>query len=1004
VQQANYNNDGATGTNAVAAGVGASAIGASTVAMGDGATATGDRDVVIGSLAGLGSASTGGSTFIGLDAGRQQSGGNNTSIGEASGLFSAGDLNTGVGPGAMRNVIGDRNVSMGSGALQYAQGNANIAIGDGANLSSSQTGPFSNTIAIGTASSAKADGAVALGAYSVATNAEDVALGTGSVSSTPVATPTGIINGTTYTYAGGAPFTSVSVGTAGAERQIQNVAAGQVTATSTDAINGSQLFATNSAIDDVAGQLTRYYSVNDAGVPQGNYNNDGATGVGGLAAGVNASASGINSTAVGTNAVASNTDAIALGIAAQATGTRSIAIGLGAQAAATGGGADNNIAIGVSATALGAGDTAIGNAALASGTNSSAYGNGAAATGGSAVAMGSGATASGSGSAALGTGANASGVNSMAVGLNAQAGQFSATALGVGANAQAVNSLALGAGAIAINNGDVALGSGSVTVVVTPTPSGVINGTTYLYAGGAPTSAVSVGSVGAERQIQNVAAGQVTATSTDAINGSQLYATNLAIEDVADIANAGWNVTTGATGTGTAIGTSVTNVAPGGTATFTAGNNMVVTQNGTEVQVALATDLTGLDSIQINNGPTINNGGITMAAGNILDMGGNKIINVAAGTDPTDAVNVSQLTNAIGSVNLSFTGNSGGTVTRTNGQTLAIQGVGSTAGNYSGGNIRTTTDPASGAVNIEMAESPKFGNVTVNDGGTGKITGVTAATLNATSTDAVNGSQLFALGDSMASALGGTSVYDPVTGAVTAGLTVGNTTYNNVQDALGAIGGSATAGWNVTTAATGTGVVKGTSVANVAPGATASFTAGNNVVVTQNGTNVEVAVNPNLKVDSVTITNGPTINQNGISLAAGDTLNMGGNTITNVGAGVNATDGVNVGQLNSGLTTILNSANSYTDSRINALSFDLSKVRRNSNGGVASAMAMSQVPQAFEPGQGIVGMGISTWQGEQAIALGLSKSSDNGRIIVKATATYNTRGQGGAAAGVGLQF
>lgn len=138
-------------------------------------------------------------------------------------------------------------------------------------------------------------------------------------------------------------------------------------------------------------------------------------------------------------------------------------------------------------------------------------------------------------------------------------------------------------------------------------------------------------------------------------------------------------------------------------------------------------------------------------------------------------------------------------------------------------------------------------------------------------------------------------------------------------------------------------------------------------------------------------------------------------TVRNVAAGVADTDVVNVGQLNNSIAaansyadqvgaSVLEQSTSYTDKRINALGFDLSKIRKDANSGIASAMAMSQIPQAFEPGMGMVGMGVSTWQGQQAIAVGLSKAADNGRIVVRASGTYNSRGKGGASAGVGLQF
>lgn len=113
-------------------------------------------------------------------------------------------------------------------------------------------------------------------------------------------------------------------------------------------------------------------------------------------------------------------------------------------------------------------------------------------------------------------------------GAAAQAQGTDSIAIGQAAQAVAANSTAIGQGAVANQAGDVALGAGSTTAAAVQTSSMVVNGTTYAVAGRA-TSTVSVGAAGAERTITNVAAGQVNATSTDAINGSQLYATNQAL-------------------------------------------------------------------------------------------------------------------------------------------------------------------------------------------------------------------------------------------------------------------------------------------------------------------------------------------------------------------------------------------------------------------------------------------------------------------------------------------
>ncbi|MEX3901806.1 hypothetical protein AB4Y34_42240, partial [Paraburkholderia sp. BR10954] len=84
------------------------------------------------------------------------------------------------------------------------------------------------------------------------------------------------------------------------------------------------------------------------------------------------------------------------------------------------------------------------------------------------------------------------------------------------------------------NAGDVALGAGSVTAAAVGTAGASIGGTDYAFAGANPASTVSVGSVGNERTITNVAAGRLSATSTDAVNGSQLYATNQQVDQLSE--------------------------------------------------------------------------------------------------------------------------------------------------------------------------------------------------------------------------------------------------------------------------------------------------------------------------------------------------------------------------------------------------------------------------------------------------------------------------------------
>ncbi len=104
------------------------------------------------------------------------------------------------------------------------------------------------------------------------------------------------------------------------------------------------------------------------------------------------------------------------------------------------------------------------------------------------------------------------------------------------ASANGVNSVALGVGAVANTDNSVAIGADSVTQAAVGTSGTTIGGTAYTFAGSSPAGTVSVGSAGAERTVTNVAAGQISATSTDAVNGSQLHATNQAVDKLDNIA------------------------------------------------------------------------------------------------------------------------------------------------------------------------------------------------------------------------------------------------------------------------------------------------------------------------------------------------------------------------------------------------------------------------------------------------------------------------------------
>lgn len=212
-----------------------------------------------------------------------------------------------------------------------------------------------------------------------------------------------------------------------------------------------------------------------------------------------------NSVAIGSKNTALGSSALAVGNAAQAKMSESVAIGHEAQADKTWG-----IAIGTRATASDVRSLALGHQAKSTGYKANAIGADATANGNHANAIGSSATATGDHAQAFGAGAQATGVRTNVFGSDAAATADYSIAIGNKANASTANSIALGAD--------------STTRSATNVTSATVAGHTYGgFAGTSPVGSVSVGKAGEERQIHNVAAGKISADSTDAVNGSQLY-------------------------------------------------------------------------------------------------------------------------------------------------------------------------------------------------------------------------------------------------------------------------------------------------------------------------------------------------------------------------------------------------------------------------------------------------------------------------------------------------
>ena len=220
-----------------------------------------------------------------------------------------------------------------------------------------------------------------------------------------------------------------------------------------------------------------------------------------------------NSVAIGSKNTALGSSALAVGNEAKAKMSESIAIGHEAQADKTWG-----IAIGTRATASDVRSLALGHQAKSTGYKANAIGADAQAKGNHGNAIGSSAYANGDHAQAFGAGAHADGVRTNVFGSDASASADYSIAIGNKADASTANSIALGANAT----------TRSATNVTSATVAGHTFGG---FAGTSPVGSVSVGKAGEERQLHNVAAGEISATSTDAVNGSQLYSVANDLQD-----------------------------------------------------------------------------------------------------------------------------------------------------------------------------------------------------------------------------------------------------------------------------------------------------------------------------------------------------------------------------------------------------------------------------------------------------------------------------------------
>ena len=708
--------------------------------------------------------------------------------------------------------------------------------------------------ALGTKSKASAFGSVALGVGAKANKLNSVAIGTASVTDeVGRAYATRTILGETYTWAGGATVDAgdvVSFGSKGYERQLINVAPGDISSNSTDAINGSQLYGVLSSLEKI-----RYFSVKSS-VAQ-NRNNDGA----------------------------SATDAIAIGPNASSTADRGIAVGLNSQASQP-----NTISLGWNAKTSAVNSIALGTNANASGINALAFGTNAIGSRDNTIAMGGASSASGDSSMAFGLSSNASGGHSIAIGEQSNAAVEHSVALGshsqAGANAfDATSSTATFKDA-----------AGADTTIRFAANSSTLKG------------AFSVGKTGEERQIHNVAAGRLSSTSTDAVNGSQLYTVlnnsgfNVLENNASkarinnnNVVNFKNGAQTTAVVTKTANGTDVTfNVNTTTISSDAQSNASTPNRNA----IANAGDV--VDAINsVRNKPitfTGNTGSTTKKLGDSLAIKGdgaditsaadtdnivfrlNKSNTVVAGDNKVvtgDAVNT-----AINAINLNTAGNSG-----TGSVNLATQSL-----NITGTNGLQTEAKANGIeVKIDTATKNKIDNAAnqsldnINPDGKNVIKGLVdienGKNTTASSRD-VNGVKTFKVDVNTTTISAGNDgqVNTPANGDAPVTATSVADAINNTY-------------WNVV-ANDNTDNTKEA----VKAGNTVKFIDGKNISISQNGKEFTIATSNNVSFDHVGV--GP------ISIDKDAGVNAGDKKITNVANGTAPSDAVNVSQLNEAKTEV----------------------------------------------------------------------------------------------------
>ena len=506
-----------------------------------------------------------------------------------------------------------------------------------------------------------------------------------------------------------------------------------------------------SASINVKGKYANTAAIGDATTAIGTLSE--AFGTGSTAIGINSLTKGVASTGIGIMARSWGDNSLALGTQVGAYGTRSSSIGdtnqvgldmkdgskSGKESAAVG---SQNTIYGNQAYAIGAGNT-IGSATVVTTTEANGSATGADQDKITTVTAG---TVKGNMAGAFGYKNTINADNAYAVGSNSMVSADGAMVLGNNASVTAKNGMALGSNTKVANENAVALGAGSETAAAVKTSSATINGVAHNFAGVNPASTVSVGKAGSERTITNVAAGRISATSTDAINGSQLYAVTSEVDkgvayagDVKDAAAAA-NKFTRKLGEQTNIVGGVTD-----TSKLTDGNIGVVSNGTDTLNIKLAKDVK-VDSVTTGN-TVINNNGLTVGGkiyvtNNGINANNAPITNVASGgTTDSNAANIGDVKKAAAGAKATVTGDKQVTVTNTTAADghvdYVVSATKTTLAAEAGGKVSVTggTEDANGViaytVGLDAATKTAINNIgggTIAAGDNKTVTGDTVNT------------------------------------------------------------------------------------------------------------------------------------------------------------------------------------------------------------------------------------------------------------------------------------